>query len=160
MLLRYYTGRCLQFSSRTPLVFALHNRRWVSGILVGVDDQRVADRSHLPKPLDRKRSVAAASRLAEIKESTVPPNESTAPAQIDPLPFTRVRFHPPPICRWSVGGAAAIGAEFLGVTLDPPADGDTGRCAGPPNRIISGSNWRHLSRARLRMRGTLVSLSG
>jgi hypothetical protein len=31
---------------------------------------------------------------------------------------------PPANCRWSVGAAVAIGAEFLGVTLDPPPDGD------------------------------------
>ena len=62
---------------QNTLLFELHNRRRVSGILVGVDDPRV--RMVLPaQGFGQKRSAAAAPRLAESKKSIVAPEESTA----------------------------------------------------------------------------------
>jgi hypothetical protein len=53
--------------------FELHDSRRVSNVLVGVDDPRAPDGSNRPKALARKRSAAAASRLAERRKSIVAP---------------------------------------------------------------------------------------
>jgi hypothetical protein len=47
--------------------FELHNRRRITGVLVGVDDPRRRMFSP-PNALARKRSAAAASRLAERRK--------------------------------------------------------------------------------------------
>src|SRR5271167_2847523 len=59
------------------LGFEPHDRRWITGVLVGVDDPR--RRMVLSaKALARKRSAAAASRLADRRKSIIAPLESTA----------------------------------------------------------------------------------
>ena len=65
------------------------NDGWrISSVLVGVDDPRRG--IVLPaKALVRKRSAAAASRLAERRKSIVAPLESTARDKYAHLPFTR-----------------------------------------------------------------------
>ena len=70
-------GAVLAVLLQNTFGFELHNRRRVSGVLVGVDDPRVR-MVRSPKALTRKRSAAAASRLAESKKSIVAPLESTA----------------------------------------------------------------------------------
>src|SRR6202030_3246615 len=60
----------------------------ISGVLVGVDDPRCRMFSP-PKALARKRSAAAASRLAERRKSIVAPLESTARYKYTHLPLTR-----------------------------------------------------------------------
>jgi hypothetical protein len=57
--------------------FELRNRRRITGVLVGVDDpgRRMV---HSAQRLARKRSAAAAARLADRRKSIVAPVESTA----------------------------------------------------------------------------------
>ena len=57
--------------------FELRNRRRTTGVLVGVDDPRRGWFAPL-RALARKRSAAAASRLADRRKSIVAPVESTA----------------------------------------------------------------------------------
>src|SRR5271165_3917239 len=77
-----------------------------------------------PKAFARKRSAAAASRLADRRKSIVAPVESTARYKYTHLPLNRIRSHPLANCRWSVGAAVAIGAELLGRNAAPISDGD------------------------------------
>ena len=68
--------------------FELNDGWRISSVLVGLDDPR---RGMIlpPKALVRKRSAAAASRLAERRKSIVAPVESTARYKYTHLPFTR-----------------------------------------------------------------------
>ena len=59
------------------LGFEPHDGRWITGVLVGVDDPR-RQMVLSAKALARKRSAAAASRLADRRKSIVAPLESTA----------------------------------------------------------------------------------
>ena len=63
------------------LGFEPHDGRWITSVLVGVDD-RGAGWFSPPKALARKRSAAAASRLADRRKSIVAPVESTARSSI------------------------------------------------------------------------------
>ena len=68
--------------------FELNDGWRISSVLVGVDDPRRG--MVLPaQGLVRKRSAAAASRLAERRKSIVAPVESTARYKYTHLPFTR-----------------------------------------------------------------------
>src|SRR5271169_3884215 len=60
------------------LGFEPHDGRWITGVLVGVDDPRRRMVLSAPKALARKRSAAAASRLADRRKSIVAPLESKA----------------------------------------------------------------------------------
>src|SRR5271165_4724893 len=71
------------------LGFEPHDGRWITGVLVGIDDPRPGWFSP-PKALARKRSAAAASRLADRRNSIVVPVESTARYKYTHLPLTRM----------------------------------------------------------------------
>jgi len=62
---------------------------WITGVLVGIDDRGAGWLSR-PKALARKRSAAAASRLADRRKSIVAPVESTARYKYTHLPLTRM----------------------------------------------------------------------
>ena len=68
--------------------FELNDGWRISSVLVGVDDPR-RGMVLTTKALVRKRSAAAASRLAERRKSIVAPVESTARYKYTHLPFTR-----------------------------------------------------------------------
>src|SRR5271154_7103383 len=72
-----------------------------------------------PKALVRKRSAAAASRLAERRKSIVAPVESTARYKYTHLPLTRTYVSS---TRLEPFAQALI--QFRGVPLDPAPDGD------------------------------------
>src|SRR6202022_4171652 len=78
-----------------------------------------------PKALARKRSAAAASRLAESKKSLVAPVESTAGYKYTHLPLNRDvgLIHPPTVVGRSEPRSQSA-LNFWGVTLHPPPDGD------------------------------------
>jgi hypothetical protein len=62
---------------------------WITGVLVGIDHAR--RRMVLSaQGFARKRSAAAASRLAERRKSIVAPLESTARYKYTHLPLTRM----------------------------------------------------------------------
>jgi hypothetical protein len=73
--------------------FELNDGWRISSVLVGVDDPR---RGMVlpPKALVRKRSAAAASRLAERRKSIVAPVESTARYKYTHLPSNEPRRVP------------------------------------------------------------------
>ena len=74
---------------QSALGFELHDGWWITGVLVGVDDPRRGV-VLTAKALARKRSAAAASRLAERRKSIVAPLESTARYKYTHLPLTRM----------------------------------------------------------------------
>src|SRR5271168_1515116 len=78
-----------------------------------------------PKALARKRSAAAASRLADRRKSIVAPVESTARYKYTHLPLTPdVGFiHPPTVVGWFESPTQTL-FHFRAIALDPPPDGD------------------------------------
>src|SRR5580698_6706481 len=78
-----------------------------------------------PKALVRKRSAAAASRLAERRKSIVAPVESTARYKYTHLPFyPDVRLVHPPRVVCCLEPFAQAPIQLRGVPLDLASDGD------------------------------------
>src|ERR1700686_5867273 len=78
-----------------------------------------------PKALARKRSAAAASRLAESKKVDRCTGGVDSPVQIDPLALHPDEgfIHPPTVVGRSEARSQSA-LNFRAVTLDPPPDGD------------------------------------
>src|SRR6202790_4859640 len=78
-----------------------------------------------PKALARKRSAAAASRLAESKKSIVAPVESTARYKYTHLPFTRTYVSSTrQLSLVSFESPTQTLFHFRAIALDPRPDGD------------------------------------
>jgi hypothetical protein len=74
---------------QNALGFEPYDGRRITGVLVGVMTRRAGWFSP-PKALARKRSAAAASRLADRRKSIMAPVESTARYKYAHLPLTRM----------------------------------------------------------------------
>src|SRR5271165_3034882 len=99
--------------------FEPHDGWWITGVLVGVDEPR--RRMVLSaQALARKRSAAAASRLADRRKSIVAPVESTARYKIHPFaldPDVGLVDAPTVVARSEPRAQTSF--HFWGIPLDP-----------------------------------------
>jgi hypothetical protein len=100
------------------------NGRRITGVLVGVDDPRVR-MVRTAQGFGQKALSGCCIAFSPREGSRSSHRWSPPPVQVHPLALSPgCRSRPPANCRWSVGAAVAIGAEFPGRNVGPPPDGD------------------------------------